>query len=296
MRRLAHLHGPVPRMRSRKNLKGRTSYRHCMDEPSLYIDFLAFSATQKPVGPLEQRIISFLESEPSSESLDSPTFANINGSQSKADYLLGGSCIVAELKTIDGDPTDRITRRLKERFAQPGAPLVYGTVGFSRVIEALPDKSMFSKIVADVMTRAVRRHLQKANQQIGAIKARLGLPHAGGLVILMNDSEPMIDAGMIGYSLKAALETVPEAYPHITNVWASIESHRVRMPGGRVGYPQIHLYKSFERQAELQYIAQMLPAWARVNGSKIERLAHRGDWDFLLPIFDGPTPRVSPFS
>lgn len=261
----------------------------------LYIDLLAFAADARPTDKLDARMMTFLEADASTESLDGASFAQMNGSGTKADYLLGGRGLVAELKTINGDPHDRMELRLKERFAKVDAPIVFGTLGVSKVIEGLHDRDALSKMLVDVACRAVRRHLQKANEQIAAIKKRLDLPDAGGLVILMNDAEPMIDASAIGYAIKSTFETVESGYPHITNVWASIESHRIRMPGERAGYPQLHVFKSLERRAELDFMGRMLDAWGHANGSRLERLEHRGDWDEMRPIYDGPTPTLAPF-
>jgi hypothetical protein len=177
----------------------------------LYLDLLAFAAARKPAGRLETRMIQFLEREPSTESLDSPAFARINGARSKADYLLGGRGFVAELKTINGDPHDRLEQRLRERFARPDAPIVFGSLGVAKAIEGLHDRAALSKMMVDVAARAVRRHLQKANEQIAAIKARLDLPGAGGLLILMNDAEPMIDVGAMGYPIAPVFAFRPRA-------------------------------------------------------------------------------------
>lgn len=266
-----------------------------MTADHLYIDLLAFASDARPTDRLEARMMKFLEGDASTESLDGTAFAQVNGSQAKADYLLGGRGLVAELKTINGDPHDRMELRLKERFAKADAPIVFGTLGLSKVIEGLHDRDGLSKMLVDVAGRAVRRHLQKANEQIAAIKTRLDLPDAGGLVILMNDAEPMIDASAIGYAIKSAFETVEGGYPHITNIWASIESHRIQMPGERTGYPQLHVFKSLDRQAELDFMGRMLGAWGHANGSRLERLEHRGDWDVMGPIYDGPTPTLAPF-
>jgi hypothetical protein len=176
---------------------------------NLYLDLLAFAATEKPTVRLETRMAVFLKSEASSESLDSGAFAAMTGSQPKADYLLGSRRIVAELKTINSNPLDRTEQRLKQRLQHPDAPIVFGTVGISRVIEDLPDREVLAKMMVDMAGRPVRRHLQKANDQIAAIKERLQLPDAAGLLILMNDSEPMIDAAAVGYTLKTAFETAP---------------------------------------------------------------------------------------
>lgn len=262
----------------------------------LYIDLLSYPASAKPGGGLEARVMELLDGYRGTESLDGPEFDHINGSAPKADYLLGGRRMIAELKTLNASPLDRTERRLKERFAGKDAPIVFGTMGVSKVIEGLADRDAISKMMIDMAGRAVRRHLQKANEQIGAIKARLGLPDVGGILILMNEAEPMIDASAIAYTLKTTFETAEGGYPHITNIWAILESHRVAMSGGREGYPSLHVFKSLERQAELDFIGRMLGSWGHRNGSRMERLEHRGNWESMRPIYDGVTPILRPFA
>tara|TARA_R110000787_G_scaffold11153_5_gene37381 strand:- start:4189 stop:4551 length:363 start_codon:yes stop_codon:yes gene_type:complete len=115
------------------------------------------------------------------------------------------------------------------------------------------------------------------------------------ILILMNEAEPMIDASAIAYTLKTTFETAEGGYPHITNIWAIVESHRVAMSGGREGYPSLHVFKSLERQAELDFVGRMLGAWVPHNGSRMERLEHRGNWESMRPIDDGVTPILRPF-
>lgn len=112
----------------------------------------------------------------------------------------------------------------------------------------------------------------------------------------MNETEPMIDVSAIGYAVKTAFENVKGGYPRITNVWAIIESHRIAMPRERQGYPHLHIFKSLERQRELEYIWRMLDAWGDRNGSRMERLEHRGNWNAMRPIYDGPPPTLRPFA
>lgn len=265
-----------------------------MTESRLCIDLLAFATAVQPTLRLEARMKTFLEAIASTESLDGVAFAQIIGSRTKADYLLGNRTLIAELKTINSDPRNRMERALEKRFTQADAPLVFGTLGMSKVVESLHDRDALNKMLIDVAGRRVRQHLQKANEQIGAIKERLGLPNTGGLVILMNDAEPMIDASATGYAIKSAFETAESGYPHITNVWASVECHKIQMSGGRIGFPQLHVFKSQERQAELNLMSLMLSSWGQANGSRLERLEHRGSWDAMRPIYDGPTPTLAP--
>ena len=262
----------------------------------LYIDLLACAEVAKPTGGLEARMIDFLESESSTESLDAEAFDQVTGSATKADYLLDRRRIVAELKTLNASPLDRTEQRLKARFAELDGPIVFGDVNVSAVIDGLHDRGAISKMMIDMAGRPVRRHLQKANEQIGTIKTRLNLPDVGGLLILMNEAQPMIDISAIGYTLKTAFEAVRGGYPHITNVWAIVESHRIAMPGGRKGLPHLHVFRSLERAAELNSIARMLARWGRRAGSPMERLHHGGDWSVMTPIYDGEPPTLEPFA
>jgi len=43
----------------------------------------------------------------------------------------------------------------------------------------------------------------------------------------MNDAEPLIDAGAIGYAIKSVFETVDEGFPHITNVDHALGKNRL---------------------------------------------------------------------
>lgn len=265
-----------------------------MASGDLYLDLFAY-VIDRPADVLETRIIALLEANATTESLDDATFDQINGSETKADYLLGQRRFVVELKTINASPLDRTEQRLKARLAQADAPIVFGTVGVSKVIEGLADQEALAKMMVDMAGRAVRRHLQKANAQIGAIKERLDLPQAAGLLILMNDSEEMIDAAAIGYTLKTAFEMVPGGYPHLTNVLAFIESHRIALPGGRTGFPVLHVYRSRERRLDLDFLASLLGAWASGHATRIELVDHRGDWESMRAIYDGAPPTFSPF-
>ena len=83
----------------------------------LYLDLLAFESDDRQRAALEPRLVAFLESDEFTESLDGPAFARLNGTGAKTDYLLGARGLIAELKTINADPTPQMESRLKERFS-----------------------------------------------------------------------------------------------------------------------------------------------------------------------------------
>ena len=258
-----------------------------------YLDLFAFSPKTRPVTKLEERIKKFIEDEKTSESLDSAVFSKIIGSETKADFLMGNRSFVTELKTINGDPKGRLEKRIKERFAQPGAPFGYGQFSLDAALKALPDRAEQLKIINDLSGRAVRKNLQKSNEQISSTKAILGIDGASGLTILMNDSEPIIDVSNIGYSTRAAIESNEAIFSHIAYIWVSVECHRIKMTDGALGFPQLLIRRSKNRLSELKFLYSMLGAWANFNGATMHQLQHYGSWETMQPFFDGDRPTMS---
>jgi hypothetical protein len=112
--------------------------------------FTGFALETRLSEPLEDRIKRFIEAEPNNESLDGASFDQVNGSATKADYLIGQRRLIAELKTINGDPKDRVEQRLRERFRQPDAPYVIGRYGLAPVLENCPPSAPLRQIEGSV--------------------------------------------------------------------------------------------------------------------------------------------------
>ncbi|MCS6625467.1 hypothetical protein N0B44_21375 [Roseibacterium beibuensis] len=245
---------------------------------------------------LELRMKRFLEREPSTEPLDAPEFGKINGSESKADYLLARRKFVAELKTLNSNPFDRVEQRLRRRFAQPGSPILFGSMDIGKLLEGLSDQDELLKSIHGLIGRKVRSNLKKSSEQIAAIRSRFSIPEAAGLTILLNENEEMIDAATVGYSIINKFQEHPENYASIQYVWASIESVFIQLPDGRSGFPQVLVCKSREPAAnEVDFLLRMITAWAQFNGSEIVPIKHDGRWDALQPIYRGAPPTMSPF-
>ncbi|MDO9472672.1 MAG: hypothetical protein Q7J28_06410 [Caulobacter sp.] len=265
-----------------------------MSAPEPLVLAFAVSPQADATNDLETRIKALLEAEAQTESLDGPEFSQINGSEIKADYLLGERRIVAELKTLNGDPRDRVQRQLQRRFSAPAAPIVYGRMGASAVLDGLPDRDDVLRAIHDISSRKVRDNLKKASDQIGAIKERLSLPSAAGLAIIMNENEEMIDAANFGFStIRAFLENA-EAYRNVDYIWASIEAVYIPMPNGQRGFPQLLICRDpAPPDADLQFLAQLLNSWARRNRASIQQITHGGDWQPLQPIYKNGPPKMS---
>lgn len=261
----------------------------------LELFLFALRADVTPIGTLESRMHSFLASQSGAEALDSPSFARANGSASKADFLLDNRHFVAELKTINGNPKGRLEERLRARFARPGGPIVFGDVGLARILKGMPDEKDLTKLVLDLSARSIGRHLRKASEQVAATRSRFLLRSARGLVVIMNDAEPLIDVGNVAYSLKATLEAVSGGYPELSLFWISIETHKIRMPDGRLGFPQVLVTRGDLWPAEIAFCTRLLHDWATYNSGALVQINHRADWEAMRPVFDERPPALDLF-
>ncbi len=268
-----------------------------MAEAEPIILLFALLTAAPPADSLESRVKRLLEAEPSTVSLDGPAFDAINGSGAKADYLLAQRRFITELKTLNGDPLGRVEQRLQTRFAEAGAPLVFGHMGMNRVLDAMPDRDELLKATHDLSGRRVRANLATASGQIDATRKRLSLPNAAGLAILMNDTQEMIDAANIGYSFIAAFREHPERYANVDYIWASVESVHIRAPEGRTGAPQLLISRRRQPPTnEMDFLLRMLVGWARLNGGELVQIDHGANWEAFQPVYRGATPSMRLFS
>jgi hypothetical protein len=262
---------------------------------NLRLALFGFRPPGKPTISLEARMIKFLSEEPTAESLDKPDLMQGNGAQQKADFLMNNRKFIVELKTLNGDPKRRVEQRLKTRLTQPGAPIVIGRMGLGPILDALSDGAEVRKLINDLTGRAVRRHLQKAHEQVAATRSQLGLGASAGLLILMNEQERMIDAANIGYSIRAAIEAVEGGYSELSYIWASVETHTVRLSDGTAGFPQLLAFRENPDADQVEFVARMLDLWAVFNGSELQGIERDETWNALRPIFAGGPPTLNIF-
>lgn len=258
----------------------------------LFLSLFAFPNSAKPSVSLETRLKRFISSEVTSECLDAPEFSALLRSGAKADYLVGKRRFVAELKTITASPRSRLEQRLRARFETEGLQ-VLGRVGLSALFRQLPDGDELQKVSVDLSVRSVRSDIKQADKQILATKRSLSIPSAAGLLIIANEGEPLITASNIGYAVKALFDSVDAAFPSIDYMWISVEAHRVRLPDGSLGFPQLLVSRSSETSQDIAFLRSMLAAWAAENGATtLHEIDHAGQWDALRPVFEFKTPQL----
>ena len=253
----------------------------------------AYQAPASPPLHLEKRVAEFLMSNPRTENLDSAAFANVTGSSRKADYLLDGRRFIAELKAINAKPKERLERRLRDRMSQPGAPIVFGQLGVGAVMKHLPDAEQQSKILVDQAGRPIRRFMREANEQIATTKELLAIPEAEGILLIMNDSDEYADAAALAYVILDLLNNQGQQFSHIKHVLLLVESHRIQMPSGSLGFPVIWACAGAFDEKNAGFVILLLDSWAKAQGTQLQQIKHNGDWDSMRAVFFGEEPSLS---
>ncbi|MBJ7484550.1 hypothetical protein [Brevundimonas sp.] len=242
----------------------------------------------KVAPPLEARMKRFLKTGRSTEQLDEKQFSSHHGSGQIADYLLWDRRCIAEMKTINGYPAARMSRLINDALRTEPRVFVFGTVGIQRLLADRPDADEVNSAMVTIGGRPVRKMLQQSNPQIASTRSKFDLPQAAGLSIIIIDAPQKIEATVAAYAVRAALQAKEPALTQIDFVWVSIEAHQVRLPDGRLGYPELCIWKSGRRpESDRQMMGQMIDAWARSNGVEIEHLDHTVGWEVLRPVGDG---------
>jgi hypothetical protein len=231
---------------------------------------------------------AFLKSGQGTESLDDRQFSALHGSGQIADYLLWNRRFIAEMKAVNGYPSNRISRLVNDELRKEPRMFVMGSVGIQRILSDRENGEEVNRLMVNVGGRPIRKLLQQADPQIADTRAKLQLSSAAGLAIILIDRPQKVEAGVAAYAVREALQAREPLLDQIDFVWVSIEAHTVRLPDGRLGYPELGIWRADRRpETDRAMMGQMFDAWAAFNGVEMDHLDHTIGWETLKPIGEG---------
>ncbi len=261
-----------------------------MGEPNDDCRILVFvrPLENKPSESLDRRMKNFLRTGDGTESLDGKQFSAHHKAGQIADYLLWNRQFIAELKQIEGYPSARMTRLLNDALRQEPRVFVFGTVGMQRVLAGRSNGDETSEMMVTIGGRPVRKMLQQADPQIRDTRKKTQLFDAVGMAIILIDEPQKIEAAVAAHAVRAALQADEPALREIDFVWVVIEAHQVKLPDGRLGYPELCIWRA-NRRSEMQrfMMGAMIDAWAQFHGVDLENLDHTPGWHTLDPLGPG---------
>ena len=237
---------------------------------------------------LEGRLKAFIATGAGTEGLDEKTFSSLHGNGQIADYLLWNRQFIAEMKSVNGYPADRISRLVSDCLRAEPRMFVVGSVGIQRILADREDGDETNHLMVTVGGRPVRKLLRQADPQIAATRAKFQLPDAAGLAIILIDAPQKVEAGVAAYAVREALNAQDPRLDEIDFVWVSMEAHTVRLPSGELGFPELVIWRANRRsEADRLMMGKMLDAWASFNGVEMEHLDHTTGWETLNPVGEG---------
>jgi len=261
-----------------------------MGEPSDDCRILVFvrPSNVKPTRSLAHRMKTFLLTGEGTECLDHKQFSVHHRAGKIADYLLWNRQFIAELKQIEGYPAARMTKLMNEALRQEPRIFIFGTVNMQSVLADRENGAEMNEMMMSIGGRPVRKMLQQADLQIKDTRLKLQLSNAAGLAVVLIDEPQKIDAAVAANAVRVALQANEPAVREIDYVWVSIETHQVALPDGRLGYPELCIWRANRRSVmERHMMGEMIEAWAQFNDVEIANLDHTAGWQTLTPVGSG---------
>ncbi len=191
---------------------------------------------------LEARFGRFIESLPNAEVIDRLQWPSDPTRRRKADYLLGGRSIIVELKTLSDDVSHKVEAMADRHRERDDWPLFYGTADVRKVLAHLPDgEAIYTKLV-NALGRSVESAVRSAEEQVTHTREVLGLPHAVGVLVILNEAVEILDPYVVGHRVAQLLRrprTGNSESEKLNFVWLIFESHAMGKVAGMPAMPSI---------------------------------------------------------
>jgi hypothetical protein len=188
--------------------------------------------------------------------------------QRRVDYLLNARTIVADLKTLSGDASAKISKLLEE-----SGITFYGSAPFDLLIKGRPDAEELNRKAFGLVNTSLESHFRKADQQIEATKEEFNLKDALGLIIVVNNGNLALEPHVV---VKAASRLLMKAssgetrYPSIHGCLYLCENHPLRhfqIPN-HTTLPALNIVATSGQpyDALSTYIDKLIRAWCAFRG------------------------------
>jgi hypothetical protein len=186
----------------------------------------------------------------------------------KADYFLNQRQLICELKSLKSDVKGKIDKVLEPYRKTPEWPLFYGELSLQHILRNMPNKDQINAKVIAAVTEGIESNVRKANRQIRTTKDTFGLPNAGGLLIILNDTIYDLAPDMIVYRIRQAInkKTLEGdlCHPYISAVLLISQAHYVQAQDNLKLLPLLTITTSNSSSSEVvDYINKILtPQWS----------------------------------
>lgn len=180
----------------------------------------------------------------------------------RADYYLADRRIVAEVKSLEVDPTYKGSVIINDYLEDTGIE-VFGTLPLSRVVRNQQHGQDIDTAIYRRISRGVERICSKADKQLGTEFKKLPAL-ATGLLIILNEAITSLHPSLVA---ERVTEFTSEKPRNIHFCLLAFESHKTCVNGAFLPYPiLIDLSRSARQRRSLGFLSALQWRWAQQYG------------------------------
>ncbi len=142
----------------------------------------------------EEHLLATLRAIPHAESLDELILARGGSPPSCADFLLNSRRVIVEVKCLHDSREDVIRRTIEQFKRSPLWIPLPRDMDWPDVVRFQPHGTTLQRIITEQVTKHLEDIVRKAQRQIRSTRVVFGLPDAHGLLVVLNNAAPVIDA------------------------------------------------------------------------------------------------------
>jgi len=223
---------------------------------------------------------------PGAECIDDLALDTARGQ--RADYLWRNRSVVVEVKTLRGDPQEKIDRMVDELSEREDFPVFYGRAPADKVFGHLPDGQHLLGRLHEKVVRSVEAGFRDARRQIINTQKVLGLADALGVLVLLNADIEALDPITVGQFVSKLMVHRQGAGHAVDLVWLISEAHTVE-------HAQPCILIEHDSLARFEWadawVAPLNGRWARFNDSALISSAASALADLTWRPAEGPAER-----
>lgn len=219
------------------------------------------------IEPLTPRVERYLREGLKGKSLDDL----LSPEQERCDYLCLNGLVVVEVKTLEGDGTERLENYNDELRDRDDYPTFYAGVPFDSILKNLKDPEPVQRRMLDRIGRAIVSHVKKARHQFESHAKHHPRKNQVRVMILINEDHEIYDPHTVGYILNHTLLRRDNEKPTYENIDAVIyltERHATNLKG-QVAFPILALLGPGVDGApwKVDIVNRITEGWASHNGN-----------------------------
>lgn len=219
-----------------------------------------------PYIDFEKLFDAFVDWLPDSERLDTPDYRG----PKRADYLLCDRALVAELKELQNDQLEKMQAFAQEIMDERGLVL-FGTLPFHQIVDKQPDKDQLMHRAIRKGGKRTQKVFEEANRQIKVSKETLGIPDAGGILVLANVGDSAWDPNVAVWFLHLLLNQRKEdgspTCSSIDGIWyfSEHDQHEITTAEGIPARVNAVLGRDFTERGQrvLRLLDELQNDWSR---------------------------------